>query len=241
MTTTPAVASSLDRAPRLRRACRSLPRPELGGEAAPPRRPSPTRRSSARPRGTGRARVASRAWQMSASACSVLPRPMSSARIRRARGPKATPASRSPRAGRGAARARERRRRLVLGERIEFEQRVDLALPRLRLLGDNSERGELGPEARLVAADPQRRRRRSASARASSISCAATAAGREQREVRPVLEQHVRLAACEGDEHLGERQLAPLDADRHAEVEPVALSHDLRGGEADLSDSPTSR
>jgi hypothetical protein len=45
--------------------------------------------------------------------------------------------------------------------------------------------------------------------------------------VGAVVEQHVRLAARERDEHLGERQLATLDADRDAEVEPVALARDL--------------
>ena len=48
-----------------------------------------------------------------------------------------------------------------------------------------------------------------------------------------VIEQHVRLAAREGAEHFSERQLTPVDADRYAEVEPVPLSLDLSGGEAD--------
>ena len=51
--------------------------------------------------------------------------------------------------------------------------------------------------------------------------------------MRAVGEQHVRLAARQRGEDLGERQLTAVDLDRHAEVEPVALSRDVGGGHAD--------
>ena len=108
---------------------------------------------------------------------------------------------------------------------------------------DDAERGELGPQARLVAADPQRRRR-AIRQRASLVDQLAQRLQPrlEQREVRAVRKQHLLLAACERREHLGERQLASVDGDRHAEVEPVALAGELPGRDArSRSDSPTSR
>ena len=72
----------VDRAARPRQRVGDRADPEPGGEARRLCRPSSTRRSSARRPGTGRRPGrASRAWQISASVCSVLPSPMSSARI----------------------------------------------------------------------------------------------------------------------------------------------------------------
>lgn len=130
--------------------------------------------------------------------------------------------------------ASSRAQRVVLGDRVDLKQRADLALPRLCLLSHDTERGELGPEPGLVAADPQRRRRR-----VRQRSCLfdqppqLLQAWREQREVSAVRKQHVRLAAREGRKHVGERQLAAIDADRHPQAEPVALSHDVGCGHAD--------
>ena len=134
----------------------------------------------------------------------------------------------------GAQLCVKRRRRLVLGDRVDLEQRADLALPRLRLLGHDAERGELGPEPGLIAADPQRRRGRVRQRSGLFDQRSQLLQARlQQREVSAVIEQHVRLAAREGAEHLGERQLAAVDADRHPEIEPVALSRDIGGGKAD--------
>ncbi len=74
----------------------------------------------------------------------------------------------------------------MLGDRVELEQRVDLPLPALRLLGDDAECGELGPEARLVAADPQALRRPVAEARGPrrSARAATAAAARAARSAR---------------------------------------------------------
>ena len=125
-------------------------------------------------------------------------------------------------------------RRHMLGERLELEQRSDLTLPPLCLRGHDAQRSKLGPESGLVATDPQRCRRRVCECAGLLDQLAQGLQARiEQREVGAVLEQHVRLAARERHEDLGERQLATFDADRHTEVEPVALSGDLSGGDSD--------
>ncbi len=123
----------------------------------------------------------------------------------------------------------------VLGDRIELEQCSDLPLPRLRLLGDDAEGGELVPQACLVAADPQRLRRPVGEGSGLRDQLAQRLqAGLEQREVGAVREQHLRLAVRERLEHRGERQLAPLDADRDAEAEPIALAVELPCRDGDL-------
>ena len=135
----------------------------------------------------------------------------------------------------GAQLGAKRLRRLVLGDRVEIEQRADLPLPRLRLLGRTTpSAASSAHRPGLVAADPQRRRGRLAERPGLLDQLAQRLqARRQQREVRAVIEQHPRLAARERREHLRERQLAALDVDRHAEVEPVALPGDLAGGHAD--------
>jgi hypothetical protein len=60
----------------------------------------------------------------------------------------------------------------------------------------------------------------------------------EQGEVGAVIEQQLRLAVGQRHEHLGEGQHPALGADRHAEVEPVALAGDVGRGDADLDRVP---
>ena len=95
----------------------------------------------------------------------------------------------------GAQLGGERRGQIVPGEGVQLEQRVHLAPPGLCLFGDDTERGELGPECRLIAADPQRRCRcvrefaGLLDQRAQRLQ-----PGIVEREVGAVVEQDVRLA-----------------------------------------------
>ncbi len=119
---------------------------------------------------------------------------------------------------------------LVARQRVEVEERSHRPLPALGLGGDDAERGELGPQVGLVAADPQRRRRRvGEGARLLDERAQRLQPGIGEGEMRAVIEQHPRLPVGERGEHRDERHLATLDGNGHAEVKPIPLAGQLGG------------
>jgi len=109
--------------------------------------------------------------------------------------------------------------------------------PRLRV--DHAEPGQLLPQARLEAAEPQRTRWR-------VLQRAGLLDERAQRlelrlvqgEVRPVRQEQVCLPRGEGGEDLGERHVSAVHADADAQVEPVGAGFRLGGGDADPEEVP---
>ena len=183
---------------------------------------------------------ACRAWQISASASSVLPSPMSSARMPPRRCCHKNASQPEPVQLVGTQPGPQGVRRLPAagpGDPVGLaglEQSLHLLLPRPGLAADHAERGQLFPQPGLEPADPQR----AADDLLQGPGLLDQAGelpqlGLVQAEVGAVGEQQVRLAAAERGEHVGERDLAALDRDRDPEVEPVVVACYLAGGHAD--------
>ena len=166
---------------------------------------------------------------ISASVCSVLPSPMSSARTPPRPFAHRKASHWKPDSWYGRSCAQIDAGIGAASISADVEQPADLALPRGRLVADLAQGGQLLPQPGLEPADPQgavglvlqRPRLVDEPGEGGEL-------GLVEREVRAVGQQQVRLAARQRDEQLGERDLAALDGDVDAEVEPVRVARRAR-------------
>ncbi len=116
----------------------------------------------------------------------------------------------------------------------ERQEAIDLSLPGACLAADQAKLGQLGPQASLESADPQRLRRPVLERPRLLDEPGERLKSRlVQREVGTVVEQQVLIAPRQRQEQVSEQDELILDEDHDAKTEPVVVAGQLLRGELD--------